>query len=386
MYTVEDRNQLFTVTLRHINALLPKVEKSKVVGLDRRLLTELLDAGLKCPGFNERQKFALFMTSKSTEYHRLSATARYWPFDTLSMKANTSDAIMMVSSLLNLSFQSLWFLVLTFSTLKHYANLIQKGLSVKDPSTQTLANSYHPQYQGESPFGRIWLEWGFSNTYHKFQAAVEYELQLVRSLVLEGYTANPVVGPVVPVVPDSAARSREGDQRGAQLVPPPHLPPPHGAFNAPFTGASAPFVLSSGPLPAQMAAVPPGSMPIFPLGFGPAGPHPHPGFNVPIPQFHQQQHIRNITATTTTTPITTTTTTASPKVNVGGGDGGAGRVGGPNNQSQNQNHGHRQVQGRGHGHGQGQDQGSSHRSNRHPAHQSRHTHAANSNNPQKKRH
>lgn len=98
MYTVEDRNQLFTVTLRHITALLPKIEKSKVVGLDRKLLAELLEAGLKCPGFNERQKFALVMASKvSTEHHRLSATARYWPFDTLSMKANSSDATMMVS-------------------------------------------------------------------------------------------------------------------------------------------------------------------------------------------------------------------------------------------------------------------------------------------------
>lgn len=99
MYSVEDRNQLFTVTLRHVNALVPKIEKDKIVGLDRKLLGELLDAGLKCPGFNERQKFALVMASKvSTEYHRLSAVARYWPFDTLCMKANTSNATMMVSS------------------------------------------------------------------------------------------------------------------------------------------------------------------------------------------------------------------------------------------------------------------------------------------------
>jgi hypothetical protein len=104
MYTVEDRNQLFAVTLRHIVALLSKIEKSKAVGLDQKLLTDLLEAGLQCPGFNERQKFALVMASKiPTQYHRLSAIARYWPFDTLSMKANTSDAAMTVCSPLSLT-------------------------------------------------------------------------------------------------------------------------------------------------------------------------------------------------------------------------------------------------------------------------------------------
>jgi hypothetical protein len=97
MYTVEDRNQLFNANLRQINALVDRIEGGRTVGLDHKLLNDLLNAGLRCPGFNERQKFSLVMCSKvTTQRHRLSLTAHYWPFDTLTMKANTSESTMMV--------------------------------------------------------------------------------------------------------------------------------------------------------------------------------------------------------------------------------------------------------------------------------------------------
>ncbi|KAK2760260.1 hypothetical protein FQN54_002328 [Arachnomyces sp. PD_36] len=345
MYTIEDRNQLFAVTLRHLTALHAKIEKGKVVGLDRKLLHEVLDAGLKCPGFNERQKFALVMASNvPSEARRLSIIARYWPFDTLSMKPGTSDGTMM-----------------------HYAYLICKGLSVKDISTQTLPNSYRPQYQGESPFGRIWLEWGFNNTHHKFQTAVDYEMQVARSLVVEGYTANALMASNAissqpqPLGQQEQAQIQAQEQGQIQLASAVntgngHLAPPApthfqnfgGNLSSAVTGPSF-FPQSgagggNGQLPTQMATISPSPVPMWPQSI--AGINPAGNFNMPMPQVPQQH--QQFPVPMATGP-TATPSNASPNR---GNRGGTFIVSSSQPQPQNQH----QSQGHGQNHGQSQGQ------------------------------
>lgn len=84
MYTVHDRNQLFELTNRHIRSLVSRMEKSKTVGLDHRLLRELLYAGLNCPAFNERQKYTLCIhAGEKSEILKLGDMSKWFPFDTL---------------------------------------------------------------------------------------------------------------------------------------------------------------------------------------------------------------------------------------------------------------------------------------------------------------
>ncbi|KAG5293249.1 RRM (RNA recognition motif) superfamily domain-containing protein [Histoplasma capsulatum G186AR] len=161
-YTVEDRNQIFSATLRLIHALVPQVERGQTIGLDSRLVWELLEAGLRCPVFNDRQKFVLNIAAKN---YRVAAspTARFWPFDTLTRKPNATEEHVM-----------------------QYAELIVAGSATKNPGTYVLANTWHPVMHAGSPFGKVWLEWGWGNTHHKWQTAVDYEISVLTQLVTEG--------------------------------------------------------------------------------------------------------------------------------------------------------------------------------------------------------
>ncbi|OJD14831.1 hypothetical protein AJ78_04861 [Emergomyces pasteurianus Ep9510] len=161
-YTVEDRNQLFSATLRLIHALVPQVERGQTIGLDSRLVQELLDAGLRCPVFNDRQKFVLNIAAKNYSVIA-SPTARFWPFDTITRKPNASEKHVM-----------------------QYAELIVAGAATKDPGTKILANTWNPIMHAGSPFGKVWLEWGWGNTHHKWQTAVDYENSVLIHLVTEG--------------------------------------------------------------------------------------------------------------------------------------------------------------------------------------------------------
>ncbi|PGH08645.1 hypothetical protein GX51_01165 [Blastomyces parvus] len=161
-YTVEDRNQIFSATLRLIYALVPQVERGQTIGLDSRLARELLEAGLRCPVFNERQKFILNVAAKNHQAVT-SPTARFWPFDTLTRKPNATEEHVM-----------------------QYAEFIVAGAATLDPGTDTLANTWHPLMHANSPFGKIWLEWGWGNTHHKWQTAVDYEKSILIQLVTEG--------------------------------------------------------------------------------------------------------------------------------------------------------------------------------------------------------
>ncbi|KAK2777898.1 hypothetical protein FQN52_001075 [Onygenales sp. PD_12] len=163
-YTVEDRNLLFSATLRLMHALIPQVERGKTIGLDSRLVTDLLDAGSRCPAFNERQKFTLSAAAKNhASLLNTPPSSRFWPFDTLSRKQSASEEHVM-----------------------QYANLIATGAANMDCGTDVLNNSWHPTLHGASPFGRIWLEWGWGNTEHSWQSAVNYETNVLVTMVTEG--------------------------------------------------------------------------------------------------------------------------------------------------------------------------------------------------------
>jgi hypothetical protein len=98
LYTVADRDNLYQALNRQIVALTARIAKEKVVGLDQRLVYELLQAGLNCPAFNERQKFALLCNSemrlpKKLLYPELKGL---WPFDTLVMRPDADEEQVMV--------------------------------------------------------------------------------------------------------------------------------------------------------------------------------------------------------------------------------------------------------------------------------------------------
>ena len=160
MYSVEDRNQLFSANHRQIMALVSRIEGGKTVGLDHRLLNDLLNAGLKCPGFNERQKFALVMASKVTnQQSRLSLTAHYWPFDTLNMKPNTSNGKMIVRCL---SIFSLLSHLLTYTfPFKALRQLDRQGYSLQGSRHLHAPQLVQAEHAGQFSLWRCLVGVGF---------------------------------------------------------------------------------------------------------------------------------------------------------------------------------------------------------------------------------
>ncbi|KAL2830226.1 hypothetical protein BDW59DRAFT_177991 [Aspergillus cavernicola] len=165
LYTVHDRNQLFELANRHIQSLVSRIKRVNTVGLDQKLLNDLLQAGLKCPAFNERQKYTLCIHSEiSSEIIKFSEIGKWFPFDTLVRMPNFHDEIHM-----------------------YFVSLISQG-SEQKLEELGLRNMYpmdHPTLR--SPYGRIWYEWPQSvsgNIYWK--TAVNHEMYILSSLVFRG--------------------------------------------------------------------------------------------------------------------------------------------------------------------------------------------------------
>lgn len=85
LYTVHDRNTLFNLVNRQIMALTARINSPKrTMGLDQKLLRDLLHAGLTCPAFNGRMKFTLSWNAEiDQEIARFDGLGTYFPFDTL---------------------------------------------------------------------------------------------------------------------------------------------------------------------------------------------------------------------------------------------------------------------------------------------------------------
>ncbi|KAL4977869.1 hypothetical protein BDW66DRAFT_165294 [Aspergillus desertorum] len=163
-YTVEDRNQLFELANRHIQCLATGI-KHKTVGLLEKLLRELLQACLRCPGFNERQKYTLCMNSQiESEIKKLPDMNKWFPFDTLSFKPDFHEDIHM-----------------------YYADLISQG-TVPDLGRSSLVNKFPKDIPYlSSPYGSIWLEWSQNAANVYWEDAVEYEMKILHDLVLHGW-------------------------------------------------------------------------------------------------------------------------------------------------------------------------------------------------------
>jgi len=86
MYTVHARNKLFDTILSMVNILVTRVSTTRTVGLDYRLVSELMQAGLRCPSFNPRMKYALVEAGRDqATLGRMSRDyLSFFPFDTLT--------------------------------------------------------------------------------------------------------------------------------------------------------------------------------------------------------------------------------------------------------------------------------------------------------------
>ncbi|KAL2871536.1 uncharacterized protein BJX67DRAFT_389109 [Aspergillus lucknowensis] len=166
LYTVHDRNQLFELANRHIIALVARVKRVNTVGLDQKLLHDLLQAGLKCPAFNERQKYTLCVNSEiSSEINKFPEMGKWFPFDCLVKMPNFHEDIHF-----------------------YYAGLISAG-TVPKIENLGLPNTYpteHPTLR--SPYGPIWFEWPQSiSSSVTWDAAVNQEMVILSSLVFSGW-------------------------------------------------------------------------------------------------------------------------------------------------------------------------------------------------------
>lgn len=84
---------VFSACYRQLQALVPN-SHGRNLGLDGRLVQDLLNAGLRCPAFNERQKSLLLMVAQRPgDYNMMSNPnfSIYWPFDTLGRKPNARE-------------------------------------------------------------------------------------------------------------------------------------------------------------------------------------------------------------------------------------------------------------------------------------------------------
>ncbi|KAL4898818.1 hypothetical protein BDV59DRAFT_207043 [Aspergillus ambiguus] len=166
LYTVDDRNQLFDLTNRHVLSLVSRIQKSNTIGLDQRLLRNLLHAGLNCPGFNDRQKYTLCVHSEDmSEIVNFPDFGKWFPFDTLASLPNADRQI-----------------------LHYYAALISRG-NVPENIAPNLPNKF-PMNNRElsSPFGKIWYEWDSEISKRAtWNDAVHQEMIILHQLVRTGW-------------------------------------------------------------------------------------------------------------------------------------------------------------------------------------------------------
>lgn len=107
MYTVHARNQLFDTLLTMVELLYSRVTTTRTVGLDYRLVAEMMQTGLRCPAFNPRMKYALVEGGR--DHATLARMSReylsYFPFDTLTWLSPYDVACLTVGLLvLHISF------------------------------------------------------------------------------------------------------------------------------------------------------------------------------------------------------------------------------------------------------------------------------------------
>ncbi|BDD61563.1 hypothetical protein MAP00_006602 [Monascus purpureus] len=228
LYTVHDRNCLFEMVNRQIKALVARVKKSNTVGLDQRLLRDLLKAGLSCPAFNDRQKYTLCVNSEELSEILKFDMGKWFPFDSLVKMPKHDDR-----------------------TLMYYAGLISNG-PIQNFETVDLPNNFPADTELKSPYGSIWLEWGLEASKRKvWDDAVQQEVYILSSLVLAGWIKNygdeETAKLPVPTQSD-AAISTSGDSENSDATV-----PPNGAHSSAL-GQASPYQDSIFATPSRCAS------------------------------------------------------------------------------------------------------------------------------------
>ncbi|KAJ5283006.1 hypothetical protein N7497_001831 [Penicillium chrysogenum] len=165
LYTVHHRNALFHTLNALIKALVERMQRGNTVGLDIRLLNELVHAGICCPAFNPRMKYCFAWHSK--EQRAIVSLDHDWclyfPFDTLTYIPGHRTA----------AFQ-------------YYAYVMSHG-SVLRTENDGLRNKHtHPEIL--RIFGRSWFEWDEDVARKKvFKDAIIYEASVLRKFIITGF-------------------------------------------------------------------------------------------------------------------------------------------------------------------------------------------------------
>ncbi|KAJ5670676.1 uncharacterized protein N7477_006039 [Penicillium maclennaniae] len=168
MYTVHARNQLFDALLVMVELLYHRIRNSRTVGLDYRLVSEMMQTGLRCPGFNPRMKFAIIEAGRDhLTMQRMSRDAlSLFPFDTLT-----------------------WLAPYDVASLTFYGSLMSRGRA-SQTEKQGLENR-HTNPNWIRPYGQQLFVWGEEAAKRKtFAEAIAYELGVFRSIIIAGHRNN----------------------------------------------------------------------------------------------------------------------------------------------------------------------------------------------------
>ena len=89
------RNHIFAAVRDLLRILLNQSDSGRNADLNEALLSELLYAGLNCPGFSERQRWELTRACGVVGgAARVSPLAKDWPFMVLGRKPNVPEDVM----------------------------------------------------------------------------------------------------------------------------------------------------------------------------------------------------------------------------------------------------------------------------------------------------
>ncbi|GAM39795.1 hypothetical protein TCE0_034r11626 [Talaromyces pinophilus] len=164
MYTVADRDELYQAAIQQILELSEKVKQRRIIGLNESLLVDLLRAGVKCPAFNERQKFCLIAAAEMPAFSPIVHRNHFefWPFDCLVKSNSASEYDVM-----------------------YYAQLTRKALGTCDKDDLVVRNNWRNRacLMKDSPWGHLWVEWNFHNKTTTFEEAAKLEIQLASDLI-----------------------------------------------------------------------------------------------------------------------------------------------------------------------------------------------------------
>lgn len=94
MYTVQDRNKIFEATIRQIELLVNRYHhKGFEHVFNAKLMSSLVDAGLRAPGFSEQQRAQIIDATQGLVAINTFVTplAVWWPFQTLRCRDYVSQ-------------------------------------------------------------------------------------------------------------------------------------------------------------------------------------------------------------------------------------------------------------------------------------------------------